>query len=55
MNIKLTFTVDEVQAIANVLGQTPTSSGLYPLLMNIKEQAEAQMVPMDEPVAEQEK
>lgn len=40
--ITLTLTLDEVQSIFGVLGQLPTSSGAYPLMMKIKEQAEAQ-------------
>ena len=43
MNIKLELTLEEAQAIVNILGQTPTSSGVFPLLMKIKEQAEAQI------------
>ena len=43
MNIKLELTLEEAQAIANILGQTPTSSGVFPLLMKIKEQAESQV------------
>ena len=40
--ITLAFTADEVQAIFNLLGELPTKSGVYPLLMKIKEQAEPQ-------------
>jgi len=49
MNIKLELSIDEVQTIANVLGQTPTSSGVFPLLMKIKEQADAQMTTLPTP------
>ena len=45
MQINLTLSVDEVQGILQVLGQLPTSSGAYPLMMNIKVQAESQMPP----------
>lgn len=41
LNIRLT--IDEVNAVINVLGQMPTSSGAWPLLMNIREQAQAQL------------
>lgn len=44
-DITLTLTADEVQSIFNVLGQLPTSSGAYPLMVKIKEQAEAQIPP----------
>lgn len=43
MDITLVFRIEEVNAILNVLGQMPTSSGIYPLLMKIKSQAEAQL------------
>ncbi len=41
--MKLDLTPEEVQAILQVLGQLPTSSGAWPLLVKIKEQAEAQV------------
>ena len=44
-DITLTLTADEVQSIFNVLGQLPTSSGAYPLMVKIKEQAEVQIPP----------
>jgi hypothetical protein len=40
--IKLELSVEEVNAILQVLGQLPTSSGAWPLLLKVKEQAEAQ-------------
>jgi len=40
--IKLELSVAEVNAILQVLGQLPTSSGAWPLLLKVKEQAEAQ-------------
>lgn len=45
MNISLELTVDEVNAILGTLGQLPTSSGAWPLVVKIKEQAEAQLPP----------
>ena len=39
--MKLDLTPEEVTAILQVLGQLPTSSGAWPLLVKIKEQAEA--------------
>ena len=39
--MKLELTPEEVQAILQVLGQLPTSSGAWPLLVKIKEQADA--------------
>jgi hypothetical protein len=41
--IKLELSVEEVNAILQVLGQLPTSSGAWPLLLKIKEQAEGQV------------
>ena len=43
MNIQLTLHIEEVNGILKTLGQLPTSSGAYPLLIKIKEQAEAQL------------
>lgn len=39
--IKLELTVEEVNAILNVLGDLPTKTGAWTLLMKIKEQATA--------------
>ena len=43
MDINLSLTVDEVNAILGTLGQLPTSSGAWPLVVKIKEQAESQL------------
>ena len=43
MNVELNLTVDEVNSILHVLGELPTRMNAYPLLMKIKEQAEAQL------------
>lgn len=48
MDIELKLTVDEINAVLQTLGNLPTSSGAFPLLMKIKEQAEAQ-IPQEEP------
>jgi len=40
--LELNLTVEEVNAILQVLGDLPTKTGAYPLVMKIKEQAEAQ-------------
>jgi hypothetical protein len=45
VDINLTLTVDEVNAILGTLGQLPTSSGAWPLVVKIKEQAEGQLPP----------
>ncbi len=43
MEINLSLNVDEVNAILHTLGNLPTSSGAWPLVVKIKEQAEAQV------------
>lgn len=48
--IKLELTVEEINAILQTLGNLPTHSGAYPLLIKIKEQAEAQIPPSTEAV-----
>lgn len=52
MEVELKLTVDEVNAILNVLGELPTKSGAFPLAVKIKQQAEAQL-PKPEPQAEE--
>jgi hypothetical protein len=47
MELNLTLNVEEVNAILQTLGNLPTSSGAFPLLMKIKQQAEAQ-IPQEE-------
>jgi hypothetical protein len=48
MEINLTLNVDEINAVLQTLGNLPTSSGAFPLLMKIKEQAESQL-PQEQP------
>jgi hypothetical protein len=45
MEINLTLNVEEINAVLQTLGNLPTSSGAFPLLMKIKSQAEAQVPP----------
>lgn len=45
MEINLKLTKDEVNAVLQTLGQLPTSSGAYPLLVKIRGQAEEQVQP----------
>jgi hypothetical protein len=45
MEITLKLSVEEVNGILQTLGQLPTSSGAWPLVVKIKEQAEAQVPP----------
>lgn len=41
--ITLDLTTEEVNAILQVLGELPTKTGAFPLVLKIKEQADAQM------------
>ena len=43
MEITLKLTVEEVNGILQTLGQLPTSSGAWPLVVKIKQQAEEQL------------
>ena len=45
MEINLNLTVEEVNVVLNLIGNTPTSSGLFPLAVKIKGQAEKQVPP----------
>ena len=41
--ITLELTAEEVNAILQVLGELPSKSGAWPLIVKIKEQAESQV------------
>jgi hypothetical protein len=41
--MKLDLTIEEINALLNLMGKTATESGFYPLMVKIKEQAEAQL------------
>ena len=41
--IKLELTIAELNGILGVLGELPTKSGVYPLILKIKEQADPQV------------
>jgi hypothetical protein len=43
MNINLSLSIEEVNGILQTLGQLPTSSGAWPLVVKIKEQASEQV------------
>lgn len=45
MTIELT--IEEINALINLMGKTPTESGFFPLMVKIGEQAKAQ-IPKDE-------
>ena len=50
MEITLKLTVEEVNSILQVLGELPSKTGAYPLMMKIKEQGEAQVPEEEAPV-----
>lgn len=50
--IKLELSAEQVNAIMQTLGQLPTSSGAYPLVMEIKRQAEEQLAAQAKEVVE---
>ena len=43
--INLELSVEEVNAILGVLGDLPTKTGAWPLIVKIKQQAESQVEP----------
>ncbi len=43
MEVKLTLSVEEVNAVLQVLGELPSKTGAWPLILKIKEQADAQL------------
>ena len=47
MNVTLTLTVDEVNAILQTLGELPSKTGAWVLLTKIKQQAEEQVKPSE--------
>ena len=49
MAIVLALEVEEVNAILNVLGELPSKTGAYPLIVKIKEQADPQVAPQAAP------
>jgi hypothetical protein len=50
--MKLELETNEVQFILNVLGEMPAKSGVWPLIVKVKEQAEAQL-PKEAPAAQE--
>lgn len=52
MEITLTLTADEVNGILATLGQLPTSSGAFPLLCKIKDQADAAIAATQQPTGD---
>lgn len=49
MNIKITLSLEETNAIMQVLADLPTKTGAWPLLQKIRMQAEEQVKPAEPP------
>lgn len=47
--MKLELTVEEINAILQTLGELPTKTGAWPLLMKIKGQADEQTKQLEPP------
>jgi hypothetical protein len=47
--IKLELSIEEVNGILGVLGDLPSKTGAWPLIVKIKEQAEAQVPAAETP------
>ena len=45
--VTLTLTVQEVNALLGVLGELPTKTGVFPIAVKVKQQAEEQLKPTD--------
>ena len=45
--VTLTLTVQEVNALLGVLGELPTKTGVFPIAVKVKAQAEEQLNPKD--------
>ncbi len=50
--MQISLEENEINAILAILGDMPSKSGTWPLMMKIKVQADAQMVDPEEPVEE---
>lgn len=51
-DFNLTLTAEEINIVLSVLGDLPAKTGIWPLLVKIKEQAEAQVKQAETPAAE---
>jgi hypothetical protein len=53
MEITLKLTIDEVNFITSVLGDLPSKSGSWPLIVKIKEQGDPQFLAQEQEKANQ--
>jgi hypothetical protein len=49
MEIGLKLSVEEVNSVLQVLGELPSKTGAWPLILKIKNQAEEQLPKQEEP------
>jgi hypothetical protein len=49
MEIALKLSVEEVNSVLQVLGELPSKTGAWPLILKIKNQAEEQLPKQEEP------
>ena len=47
--MKLDLEINEINFVLQTLGALPSSSGVWPLIVKIKEQADKQVEPVNEP------
>lgn len=52
MEITLKLDINEVNSVLQVLGELPSKTGAWPLIVKIKEQAEPQVPKQEEATAE---
>ena len=48
--IHISFSTEEINALLQILGQTPSSSGAYPLMISIQQQASKAVQAAQQPV-----
>lgn len=48
MELTLKLTVEEINSVLQVLGELPSKTGAWPLIMKIKQQADAQVPKQEE-------
>ena len=51
MDIELKLTIEEVNYVIGVLGELPSKSGAWPLIIKIREQGESQIPKPESPAA----
>ena len=49
MDIELKLSIEEVNYLINVLGEFPSKSGAWPLILKIKEQGDNQLTKIEPP------